>query len=208
MDVEEIKPPGKAVDLNDKQKSILAEVVKKRSAIWDAKDPDYKRRLWKIGWTWRMSSSSDQAASMLIKIYRRRGNQSQHTTAPTRSRVLRVSLPRIINNRARLSYNTILSAARHTVESAFGQLVQRFSIFRKPLQVSTEQVQRLLLSTVLLHNMLGPVREEIDEDVQVAVRGMALQGGTRHLTRAGTEVLLLLLSPLCSWVFNKVLDLT
>uniref|UniRef100_A0A915EMQ6 MADF domain-containing protein n=2 Tax=Ditylenchus dipsaci TaxID=166011 RepID=A0A915EMQ6_9BILA len=44
MDVEEIKPPGKAVDLNDKQKSILAEVVKKRSAIWDAKDPDYKKK--------------------------------------------------------------------------------------------------------------------------------------------------------------------
>uniref|UniRef100_A0A915E3N4 DDE Tnp4 domain-containing protein n=1 Tax=Ditylenchus dipsaci TaxID=166011 RepID=A0A915E3N4_9BILA len=93
-----------------------------------------------------------------------------------------------LNSRARLSYNTILSAARHTVESAFGQLVQRFSIFRKPLQVSTEQVRRLILSTVLLHNMLGPVREEIDEDVQLAVRGMALQGGTRHLTRAGTEV--------------------
>uniref|UniRef100_A0A915DAP9 MADF domain-containing protein n=1 Tax=Ditylenchus dipsaci TaxID=166011 RepID=A0A915DAP9_9BILA len=44
MDVEEIKSPGKAVDLNDKQKSILAEVVKKRSAIWDAKDPDYKKK--------------------------------------------------------------------------------------------------------------------------------------------------------------------
>uniref|UniRef100_A0A915E2R9 MADF domain-containing protein n=1 Tax=Ditylenchus dipsaci TaxID=166011 RepID=A0A915E2R9_9BILA len=41
---EEIKSPGKAVDLNDKEKSILAEVVKKRSAIWDAKDPDYKKK--------------------------------------------------------------------------------------------------------------------------------------------------------------------
>uniref|UniRef100_A0A915CR66 MADF domain-containing protein n=2 Tax=Ditylenchus dipsaci TaxID=166011 RepID=A0A915CR66_9BILA len=79
--------------------------------------------------------------------------------------------------------------ARHVVESAFGQLVQRFRIFLGPIDVSTEQATRLIHAAVLLHNYLGPLREPVDDAVQAAVRGMSPRMTPRNTTEAGKHLL-------------------
>lgn len=47
-----------------------------------------------------------------------------------------------------------LSRARRTSENAFGILVHRFEIYRAPIRTSPENVVRLVLATLALHNWL------------------------------------------------------
>lgn len=58
-------------------------------------------------------------------------------------------------------FNLRLSHARQCIERAFGILVQRFRIFRKPIQLKLENVERVVRAAVCLHNWF-----HADEDME------------------------------------------
>ena len=52
-------------------------------------------------------------------------------------------------------FNYRLSRSRRVVENAFGILVSRFQVFKAPICLSPEKVEKIVLATCALHNFLG-----------------------------------------------------
>ena len=57
-------------------------------------------------------------------------------------------------NESQAIYNYRLSRCRRTIENAFGILVARWRIFRRPIRASVDTVDRIVQATVCLHNNL------------------------------------------------------
>lgn len=51
-------------------------------------------------------------------------------------------------------YNFRLSHARRVVENAFGIMVSRFRVFRRPIAVSAERAESIVKACTVLHNLL------------------------------------------------------
>lgn len=51
-------------------------------------------------------------------------------------------------------FNYRLSRARRVIENAFGILASRFRVFRKPIAVLPESVDKIITASVCLHNFL------------------------------------------------------
>ncbi len=62
--------------------------------------------------------------------------------------------PNIGLTRSRRVYNYRLCRARRIVENAFGILATRFRIFRRTLEISPQNVDKVVLASVTLHNFL------------------------------------------------------
>lgn len=60
-------------------------------------------------------------------------------------------------------FNLRLSHARQCIERAFGILVQRFRIFRKPIQLKLENVEKVVRAAVCLHNWLHSAGDVLDD---------------------------------------------
>ena len=52
-------------------------------------------------------------------------------------------------------FNYRLSRARRVVENAFGILSQRFRIYNRTIQLQPEIVDKVILTTCILHNFIG-----------------------------------------------------
>jgi len=61
-------------------------------------------------------------------------------------------------------FNYRLSRARRVVESAFGMLVARWRIFRRPINTSVLKAERIVLATVCLHNLI--ITKELEKRPQ------------------------------------------
>lgn len=88
-------------------------------------------------------------------------------------------------------YNYRLSRARRVVENAFGILVSRWRVFRRPLEVQPETADKIVLAACCLHNMLCKERKPPDEIEQLCPRNSAmrnLQQLRRNASREATDV--------------------
>jgi len=52
-----------------------------------------------------------------------------------------------------ITYNRVISAIRVTIERAFGQLVRRFGILWKPIELDVENVPLVVTTCAILHNI-------------------------------------------------------
>ena len=52
-------------------------------------------------------------------------------------------------------YNYRQSRGRRIVENAFGQLVSRFQIFKKPINLLPDKVDLIVMACISLHNLLN-----------------------------------------------------
>ena len=66
--------------------------------------------------------------------------------------------------KSEIIFNYRLSRARRTVENAFGQMANRFRIFRAPMIVKTSTARRIVLACTALHNFIR-VREGSSSDI-------------------------------------------
>ena len=57
------------------------------------------------------------------------------------------------------TYNYRLSRARRTIENAFGILASEWRIFRKPIQGSLSNIEKMIQATICLHNWLRTDRK-------------------------------------------------
>lgn len=67
---------------------------------------------------------------------------------------------RNLNDRKRI-FNYRLSRARRTIENAFGILVSRWRVLRRPICMHPETVDKIIMSTVCLHNFLKNRDEQL-----------------------------------------------
>ena len=54
----------------------------------------------------------------------------------------------------RRAYNYRLSHARRIIESAFGQLAQKWRINEKTIEWKLQTIEQIIMSTICLHNVL------------------------------------------------------
>ncbi|XP_057671278.1 putative nuclease HARBI1 isoform X2 [Diorhabda carinulata] len=78
-------------------------------------------------------------------------------------------------------FNYRLCRARRVVENAFGILTSRFRIFRKPICLKVETIDKIVLTACVLHNFLKKQCQEVTlnyelEDIPTSMRGIAHQG--------------------------------
>lgn len=78
------------------------------------------------------------------------------------------------NNVLQSSYNFFLSQCRIRIEMTFGRLVNRWAIFRRPLQVKLKHVGRLFLCATRLHNYC--INERLNSMIDEAVPEMQPEG--------------------------------
>ena len=62
-------------------------------------------------------------------------------------------------------FNYRLSRARRIVENAFGILSSRFQVMRSPIRLHPDKVDKIILTTCLLHNFLRKDRSIIQHDI-------------------------------------------
>lgn len=85
-------------------------------------------------------------------------------------------------------FNYRLSRARRIVENAFGILVSKFRVFEKPISLSPEKVDKLVLSCCALHNWLRKTSSYLPAgltDSENLVTGEMISGTWREITRDG-----------------------
>ncbi|KAJ8937945.1 hypothetical protein NQ318_013201, partial [Aromia moschata] len=77
------------------------------------------------------------------------------------SRYLLKQFPRSANlNAKQIVFNYRLSRARRIIENAFGILTARFRIFRKPICLNIDSIDKVVLATCVLHNFLKQTTPE------------------------------------------------
>jgi hypothetical protein len=88
-------------------------------------------------------------------------------------------------------YKNRLSRAQRVVENAFGILASRWRVFRRPLEVQPETVDKVVLASCCLHNMLCKERNPPDEIELLCPRTSGLrnlQQLRRNAPREATDV--------------------
>ncbi|KAJ8944581.1 hypothetical protein NQ314_009452 [Rhamnusium bicolor] len=82
-----------------------------------------------------------------------------------------------------------LSRARRVVENALGILVARWRVFRKSLEVQPELVDKLVLASCSLHNLLrSDAAEPVMESERLPVQAFDnLDGIRRHPTKYASK---------------------
>jgi len=88
-------------------------------------------------------------------------------------------------------YNYRLSRARRVVENAFGILASRWRVFRRPLEVQPETVDKVVLASCCLRNMLCKAHNPPDEIELLCPRASGLQNLRqlrRNAPREATDV--------------------
>lgn len=93
-------------------------------------------------------------------------------------------------NRNRELFNYRLSRARRVVENAFGIMVSRWRIYRKPINASLKTIESIVKATVCLHNLLlsTPNYADMVDDVPphfmaedaAAFRDIGMMGSNTH----------------------------
>ncbi|XP_057654265.1 putative nuclease HARBI1 [Diorhabda carinulata] len=78
-------------------------------------------------------------------------------------------------------FNYRLCRARRVVENAFGILTSRFRIFRKPICLKVETIDKIVLTACVSHNFLKKQCQEVTlnyelEDIPTSMRGIAHRG--------------------------------
>lgn len=81
-------------------------------------------------------------------------NLSKYTIKPYESLTGETKLKNIFNYR--------LSRAGHTAQNAFGVLASVFKILRRPIELNSERVKKIILATVSLHNFLRKREDSIN----------------------------------------------
>jgi len=78
-------------------------------------------------------------------------------------------------------YNYRLSRARRVVENAFGIMCSRFRIFRKPIPLSPDKVETIVMATCILHNYLlrnhTSAAQYMSDDIHAANELQPVTGG-------------------------------
>ena len=92
--------------------------------------------------------------------------------------------------RSKNIYNCRLSRARRVVENAFGILASRWRVLRRPLEVQPETVDRVVLASCCLHNLLCKERNLPDKIELLCPRTSGLRNLhlRRNVHREATDV--------------------
>jgi len=100
-------------------------------------------------------------------------------------------------------YNYRLSRARRVVENAFGIMCSRFRIFSKPIALSPEKIECIVMATCCLHNFLlrNPVSaaQYVPDEINVSNE---LQSVTNQVGKRYTNEAMAVREKLCSY-FNS-----
>nr|XP_022911217.1 protein ANTAGONIST OF LIKE HETEROCHROMATIN PROTEIN 1-like isoform X2 [Onthophagus taurus] len=109
-------------------------------------DAEYKFISIDVGFYGRNSDENGEAQPYVIV-----GDEA----FPLKSYLLRpYSKHYLTNNEPNKIFNYRLSRARRVVENAFGILAARWRVFQKPLEVQPTMVDKIVLASCSLHNML------------------------------------------------------
>lgn len=84
-------------------------------------------------------------------------------------------------------FNYRLSRARRVVENAFGLLVAKWRIFRKPILASESSVKKIIQACICLHNFLLLRNSEADNIISSDDDFASTTEGLLDVTRAGTN---------------------
>jgi len=100
-------------------------------------------------------------------------------------------------------YNYRLSRARRVVENAFGIMCSRFRIFSKPVALSPDKIERIVMATCCLHNFLlrNPVTAAQYVPCEIHTSN-DLQSVTNHVGKRSTNEAAAVRDTLCSY-FNS-----
>ena len=85
-------------------------------------------------------------------------------------------------------YNYRLSRDRRVVENAFGILASRWRVFHRPLELQPETVDKVVLASCCLHNMLCKERNPPDETELPCPRTFGLKNLQQLRINAGPGV--------------------
>ncbi|XP_044760175.1 protein ALP1-like [Coccinella septempunctata] len=79
-------------------------------------------------------------------------------------------------------FNYRLSRARRVVENAFGLLSQRFRLYNRRIQLQPDFVDKIIMTTCILHNFIGPHSGLPSEDKnEIKLTSISRQGGNNSL---------------------------
>ncbi|XP_045121644.1 uncharacterized protein LOC123510495 [Portunus trituberculatus] len=73
---------------------------------------------------------------------------------PLRTNILKPFRQGLLDSAKKEVFNCRLSRARHIVENVFGILASRFRIFQSPINLEPENIEKVVMGTCALHNLL------------------------------------------------------
>lgn len=77
-------------------------------------------------------------------------------------------------------FNYRLSRGRRVVENAFGLLAQKFRIYFRPIQAKPENVDHMILSTLILHNF---IKKHVNDTYSHEIRNVQEANESRDILR-------------------------
>jgi hypothetical protein len=86
------------------------------------------------------------------------------------------------------AYNFFISQCRIRIEMAFGRLVNKFRIFRKPLEIKLDNIGRVFLCATRLHNFCINEKLLEDEDPSIAYAAQGQSAQELHYVPSTIEV--------------------
>ena len=86
------------------------------------------------------------------------------------------------------TYNFYLSQVRIRIEMAFGRLVNKWRIFRRPLQVRLKNVGKVFLCASMLHNFCIDEGSSLDDDDESSPAATDLEGGEVTFVPSSVQV--------------------